>query len=265
MPTSKPVNIDVSTADCDRDKWQIRPLVREGAPRRQNYNCLTVTKIWSWAPDGAWHQDWPSVVIWFWLDSAYLGVTRHLKLCTDRETSPDTCPWGDVYSGEIKINSITLRETCLMNYKRIKPYICREIYIYRYIDFVIKELVAMLPAIIARSVHTLRLMYKAHTNTRLAFCVKQTAHWSKCLPILYTSPLGSILTYASPAWDYAAETHINKNKKFWEELIGYFPWYDTGHIANDASNNSSTVSCVFVTAATFLPSRCLATIGRLFA
>jgi hypothetical protein len=50
------------------------------------------------------------------------------------------------------------------------------------------------------------------------------------------------------------------NKNFWEELIAYFPWYDTGHIENGASNNSSIVACVFVTAVTFLPSRCLATI-----
>jgi hypothetical protein len=32
---------------------------------------------------------------------------------------------------------------------------------------------------------------------------------------------------------------MTNNKKFWEELIAYFPWYDTGHIENDASNNSS--------------------------
>jgi hypothetical protein len=51
------------------------------------------------------------------------------------------------------------------------------------------------------------------------------------------------------------------NKKFWEELIAYFPWYDTGHIENDASNNSSVVACVFVTGVMFLLSRCLATIG----
>jgi hypothetical protein len=51
------------------------------------------------------------------------------------------------------------------------------------------------------------------------------------------------------------------NKKLWEELIAYFPWYDTGHIENDASNNYSTVACVFVTAVMFLPSGCLATIG----
>jgi hypothetical protein len=34
------------------------PLVREGAPHRWNGNCLTVTKMWSWAPEGAWHNDW---------------------------------------------------------------------------------------------------------------------------------------------------------------------------------------------------------------
>jgi hypothetical protein len=34
-----------------------------------------------------------------------------------------------------------------------------------------------------------------------------------------------------------------------------------GHIENDASNNSSTVACVFFTAVTFLQSRCLVTIG----
>jgi hypothetical protein len=51
------------------------------------------------------------------------------------------------------------------------------------------------------------------------------------------------------------------NKKFCEEPISYFPWYGTGHIGNDASKNSSIVACVFVAAVTFLPSRCLATIG----
>jgi hypothetical protein len=37
-------------------------------------------------------------------------------------------------------------------------------------------------------------------------------------------------------------------RKFWEELIAYLPRYDTGHIENDASNNSFIVECVFVTA-----------------
>jgi hypothetical protein len=51
------------------------------------------------------------------------------------------------------------------------------------------------------------------------------------------------------------------NKKLWEELIACFPWYDTGHIKNDASSNYSIVACVLVTAVTFLRSQCLATIG----
>jgi hypothetical protein len=55
-------------------------------------------------------------------------------------------------------------------------------------------------------------------------------------------------------------TNKGKNKKFWEELIAYFSLYDTGHIENDASNISSIVACVFVTAVNFLPSHCLATI-----
>jgi hypothetical protein len=54
-----------------------------------------------------------------------------------------------------------------------------------------------------------------------------------------------------------ATSSIYKNKKFWEELIAYFPWYDTDHIENDAFNNSSIVAFVFFTAVTFLPSRCL--------
>jgi hypothetical protein len=60
-------------------------------------------------------------------------------------------------------------------------------------------------------------------------------------------------------WPRIDETE--KNKKFWDELIAYFPWYDTDRIENDVSNNSSIVACVFVAAATFLPSRCLATTG----
>jgi hypothetical protein len=39
------------------DKRQIRPLVREGAPQRKNSNSQTESNIWSWAPDGARHQD----------------------------------------------------------------------------------------------------------------------------------------------------------------------------------------------------------------
>jgi hypothetical protein len=53
----------------------------------------------------------------------------------------------------------------------------------------------------------------------------------------------------------------DKNKNFWEELNTYIPGYDTDRNENDVSNNFSIVACVFVTAGTFLPSRCLATIG----
>jgi hypothetical protein len=46
-------------------KIQNRPLVREGAPQKQDRNCQRVINIWSWAPDGARHQDlltdWPTV------------------------------------------------------------------------------------------------------------------------------------------------------------------------------------------------------------
>jgi hypothetical protein len=38
-------------------KRQPCPLVREGAPQKQDCNCQTIINIWSWAPDGAWHQD----------------------------------------------------------------------------------------------------------------------------------------------------------------------------------------------------------------
>jgi hypothetical protein len=52
---------------------------------------------------------------------------------------------------------------------------------------------------------------------------------------------------------YSNDAGCTKNKKFWEELIA------TGRIEN-VSNNYSIVACVFVTAVTFLPSRCLETI-----
>jgi hypothetical protein len=60
----------------ERLRWQgpaayikdTRPLVREGAPQKQDRNCQIVIDIWSWAPHGARHQDllteWPSVAMW---------------------------------------------------------------------------------------------------------------------------------------------------------------------------------------------------------
>jgi hypothetical protein len=53
------------------EKWQTRPLVREGAPYGRDSNFQARINIWSWAPAGARHQDgqtdWPSVAMWFWL------------------------------------------------------------------------------------------------------------------------------------------------------------------------------------------------------
>jgi hypothetical protein len=46
------------TADSDCDKRQTRPLVREGAPQRQDRDCQTEINILLWAPEGARHQDW---------------------------------------------------------------------------------------------------------------------------------------------------------------------------------------------------------------
>jgi hypothetical protein len=55
-----------------------RPLVREGAPPKKDRNCQTVINIWSWAPDGARHQDllidWPSVAMWLWLWLCFSAV-----------------------------------------------------------------------------------------------------------------------------------------------------------------------------------------------
>jgi hypothetical protein len=56
-------------------------LSSEKAPDWQNRNCQTVRIVWSWAPDGARHQDgltdWPSVVTELWLDTSGHGYTRN--------------------------------------------------------------------------------------------------------------------------------------------------------------------------------------------
>jgi hypothetical protein len=59
-------------------------------------------------------------------------------------------------------------------------------------------------------------------------------------------------------------TNLGKDKDHADILTRscgkYFLSYDTGDSENNASNNSFIVSCVFVTAVTLLPSRCLAKI-----
>jgi hypothetical protein len=65
------------------------------------------------------------------------------------------------------------------------------------------------------------------------------------------------IIYSYLPGSYKNHPYHESNKKYWEELIAYFPWYATGHIENDALNNFSILACVFVTAVTFLPSRCI--------
>jgi hypothetical protein len=52
-------------------KRQTRPVAREGTSQKQDRNCQIVINIWTWAPDGARHQDlltdWPPVAMWLWL------------------------------------------------------------------------------------------------------------------------------------------------------------------------------------------------------
>jgi hypothetical protein len=57
-----------------RSKRQTRPLVREGAPQKQDRKCQTIINILPWAPDGARHQDLltdrPSVAMWLTLSAS---------------------------------------------------------------------------------------------------------------------------------------------------------------------------------------------------
>jgi hypothetical protein len=51
------------------------------------------------------------------------------------------------------------------------------------------------------------------------------------------------------------------NKKFCEEIIAHFPWYDTG-LHRKRRVQQLYFSCIFIAAVAFLPSRCLAAIGE---
>jgi hypothetical protein len=60
-------------------KRQTRPHVREGAPQKQDFICLKVIYIWSWAPDGARHQD---------LLTDWLIVSRNVTLTLTWDQEP---------------------------------------------------------------------------------------------------------------------------------------------------------------------------------
>jgi hypothetical protein len=77
-------------------RWEALNLISrhrkswEGAQHRQIHRCQRIIKIWSWAPDGARHQDgrtdWltdrptdrPSVVTWHWF---WLRLMYHVPSC----------------------------------------------------------------------------------------------------------------------------------------------------------------------------------------
>jgi hypothetical protein len=66
-------------------KRQPRPLVRNVAPEKQDRNCQRVINIWSWAPDGAGHQD---------LLTDWLTVSRNVTL---QGTRVRVSEWERVY------------------------------------------------------------------------------------------------------------------------------------------------------------------------
>jgi hypothetical protein len=81
-------SVQRSYSEDERDsksKRHTHPFVRDSAPHQQTRNCLTVTKIWSWATNGGWHQDrlvdWPSFVtqLWLWVLS-YLVLRSELTV-----------------------------------------------------------------------------------------------------------------------------------------------------------------------------------------
>jgi hypothetical protein len=83
--------------------------------------------------------------------------------------------------------------------------------------------------------------------------------------LLIDSSFGKDFRKCNTKDDREGQHSIRTLQQWKQEVLGrtnrIFSWYDTGHIEYDASNNSSIVACVFVTAVTFLQSRCLETIG----
>jgi hypothetical protein len=65
--------------------------------------------------------------------------------------------------------------------------------------------------------------------------------WAASIPN-FTLLFRWLFTYHHQTKSQSHVLVIYENKKFWEELIAYFLWYDMGHIENDASNNYSVVA-----------------------
>jgi hypothetical protein len=88
-----------------------------------------------------------------------------------------------------------------------------------------------------------RAVLNAVVKRKILHCRESSSGISACSPSLYR------LSYPH-----------SLNKKFWEELIAYFPLIRHGpHTKKDFSYNSF-VACIFVAAVAFLLIRCLATI-----
>jgi hypothetical protein len=72
-----------------------------------------------------------------------------------------------------------------------------------------------------------------HTSSRLAIYCQ----------VHLKSPINKHTRVQSPIYSttdgasYLVQPTYRYNKKFSEELIAYFPWHDSGHVENDASNN----------------------------
>jgi hypothetical protein len=95
-------------------KRQTGPLVREGAPQNQDCKCRIVINIWSWASDGARHQDllidWSSVTMWLDLT----GVVQWLRLALSKGTN-----WVGVSPPHLRMETDPVSETSSFLFSRI--------------------------------------------------------------------------------------------------------------------------------------------------
>jgi hypothetical protein len=96
-------------------KRQTRPLVREGAPQKQDRNCQTVINIWSWVPDGARHQDWLSVTMWLWLwvPPSVLRATYFMLGSRLAFLQPSRCRWHSNQNAFSILHGVTSQMTGL--------------------------------------------------------------------------------------------------------------------------------------------------------
>jgi hypothetical protein len=78
-------------------KRQTRPLVREGAPQKQDRNCLWVINIWLWSPDRTRHQD-------------LLTVSRNLTLTWTPAVQSSSVQFSSVQFSSRKLEDSRIRQ-----------------------------------------------------------------------------------------------------------------------------------------------------------